>query len=189
MLHSAAAVDLVFDIASSKTCSRHSFAVLRADSCRTMVIFEFGKVLQPSTLFFDIATSTTCSRQRFVVQRAAQPYSSSSTLPHRRPVPDTFSLLSDHGQLLVRESTATVDPLLRHCHLDDLAPTTLRSPSCRSLSGNRQLGVLDCAALCCSRRPRLRHCLAKDLFPPQFRCPSCRFLSGHGQLVVWDGAA
>jgi hypothetical protein len=33
--------DLVFNIASSKTCARHSFAVLRIGSCQAMVSFWF----------------------------------------------------------------------------------------------------------------------------------------------------
>jgi len=50
ILDGAAAVDLVFDIASSKTCSQCRLTKLRASSCRAMVSWWFGTMQQPSTL-------------------------------------------------------------------------------------------------------------------------------------------
>ena len=144
--------DLVFDIVPSNTCSRHRFAVLRAGSCRAMVRWWFLTMLQPhrrsrlrhrpSTtcfrrvsdnvsrgpscrymsgnrqlggldgaaaidLVFGIASSKTCSRHFFAAL-------SSTSLP-RRPFPDLF-------------------------------PVQFRGPSCRSLSMNRRLDVLDGAS-------------------------------------------
>ena len=67
-----------------------------------------------------------------------QPTTSSSTLPRQRPVSVTVSL--SFVPVLVGPWSACglgwcciVDPGLRHRHLDDLSPTTFRSPSCHSL--------------------------------------------------------
>ena len=48
VLNGSAAVNLVLNISTSKTCSQYRLAVISAGSCRAMVSCWFWKVLQPS---------------------------------------------------------------------------------------------------------------------------------------------